>query len=217
MRKADLLGAALIQPQKEGNSEFANPCSDCGSSSPVSLSGQGLVFLVMNEEWRPIAGYEGLYEVSNFGKVRSFPRGGTIHEIRVLKQAIANMGYYVVSLCKNGKPIKILVHRLVAKAFLPPSEHPEVNHISGIKLDNRSNNLEWVSYREQKSHAYRIGLQRNWGDSNCRSTLTAEQVRYARTNYIPRKRSYAKLAKELGVKAATLGFAVRRDTYTNIK
>ena len=115
------------------------------------------------EIWKPISNYEGLYEVSSYGRVRrvdSFvnsPRSATntrFCEGRMLKQDRKRNGYFAVVL-HNGKCVKtIAVHRLVATAFLPKGENDtQVNHINCDKSDNRVENLEWCSAEENRSHA----------------------------------------------------------------
>ena len=107
------------------------------------------------EEWRPIAGYEGLYEVSSLGRVRSLDRvttrlsrWGTEITLKVkggiLQPENHTNGYQSVMLCNNGCRVRLLVHRLVAKAFVPnPDNLPEVNHKDECKKNNRADNLEW--------------------------------------------------------------------------
>jgi len=91
-----------------------------------------------NEIWRPVLGYEGLYEVSSFGRVR---RGN-----RLLKTQDYPNGYLYVSLCKDGARKNRMIHRLVAEAFLPnPNNYPQVNHKDETITNNFLDNLEWCT------------------------------------------------------------------------
>lgn len=112
----------------------------------------------MNEIWRDIAGYEGRYQVSNKGNVKSLHYRGHYGE-KIMKPVKHHSGYLIIQL--GRKPRKIhLVHQLVAKAFIPPVEGKKlVNHIDGNKRNNCVENLEWVTYKENTEHAIRIGLQ----------------------------------------------------------
>ena len=122
----------------------------------------------MNKEiWKPIEGYEGLYEVSNYGRIKSII-GFNGHEYvkrnKILKNSRQNAksSYYrsVVNLCKNKKAKTYKVHRLVARAFIPnPNNYPEVNHIDGNPLNNRVENLEWCTTKHNIHHAIDNGLQ----------------------------------------------------------
>lgn len=101
------------------------------------------------EEWRIINGYE-LYEVSNLGNVR---------RTKVLKPRLSGSGYYVVSLCINGKPKNKYIHQLVAKTFLNKPDGFVVNHKDGVKTNNKLSNLEWITQSKNISHSYDIGLR----------------------------------------------------------
>ena len=104
----------------------------------------------MTEVWKDIPGYEGMYQVSNTGLVRTLSRyypNGKFYEGRVL--AMSGDRYLSVSLSKNGIPKTQLVHRLVAKVFIPnPDNKPQVNHIDGNTHNNCINNLEWCTAKE---------------------------------------------------------------------
>lgn len=119
-----------------------------------------------NEIWKDIPGYEGLYQVSNLGRVKSYDMkvshnhgGVAIRKGRVLKQVITKWGYNLVSLCKNGTKKQLSVHRIVANSFLENKElKPQVNHKNGIKTDNSLDNLEWCTSFENMQHAVKTKL-----------------------------------------------------------
>lgn len=104
----------------------------------------------MEEIWKPIEGYFGRYEISNFGNVKSVYNNG---KTKILKPRINFKGYARVSLSSNYKRKEFCVHRLVGMAFIENKENkPQINHKNGIKLDNRLNNLEWVTAKENCIH-----------------------------------------------------------------
>ena len=107
------------------------------------------------EQWKDIEGYEGIYQISSHGRVRSFKNG----KIKIMKPRINDKGYNTACLRKDGKSKYKLVHRLVAEAFIPNNDgKPYVNHIDGNKLNNNINNLEWVTPSENTLHAISTGL-----------------------------------------------------------
>ena len=101
---------------------------------------------MVGEIWKPVKGYEGIYEVSNYGRVKS-ARG------KILKQYLNHQGYYKLGLTKGGKQKDLFVHRLVASAFIPNTRNVEcVNHIDECKTNNNADNLEWVTHHENNCH-----------------------------------------------------------------
>jgi hypothetical protein len=114
--------------------------------------------------WKPVVGYEGFYEVSDEGQLRSvdryvkYPKGGMmLRRGRPMKLNTNRHGYVDVKLGKDGVEKSHLVHRLVAQAFLDNAEDkPQVNHKNGNKGDNRLENLEWSSLSENRLHAFRV-------------------------------------------------------------
>ena len=137
------------------------------------------------EKFKDIKGYEGKYQVSNLGNVKSLIGKG-----RVLKPLKHN-GYLVAQLSKNGSHKRHKTHRLVALTFIPnPLNKSEVNHINGNKTDNRLENLEWVTHRENTIHAFDMGLNK------------AQKVIDTKTGKI--YNSISSASKEFNVNYATL-------------
>jgi hypothetical protein len=130
------------------------------------------------EIWKDIQGYEGLYQVSNFGNIKSNCRGnGKFKNERILKLVKTKKGYISVRLLKNKIEKTYLVHRLVGLAFIDNLENkPCINHINGVKTDNNLLNLEWVTYRENNIHAFKTGLQNNLGRFNSGSKIVLDKV-----------------------------------------
>lgn len=166
--------------------------------------------------WKPIKGYEGRYEVSTWGQVRSLDRTvrntkGVLAHLRgkLLNPAVGKAGYKVAFL-RDGKESKAFsVHRLVALAFLPNAENKsEVNHKNGIRTDNRVSNLEWVTPSENKCHAYNNGLN----SQKHRRKLTPSQVRELRNTDI----SLSQASKKFGVSMGCAQRARSKETYREV-
>ena len=128
----------------------------------------------MEEIWKSVIGYEGFYEVSNQGRVRSVDRvvmqviNGVqtkcLYKGRILKFTNDNSGYPMVTLSALGKIKTFRIHRLVADVFIEnPESKKTVNHINAIKTDNRIENLEWATQLENNQHAINTGLGKRTG------------------------------------------------------
>ena len=119
-----------------------------------------------DEVWKPVKDFEGLYEVSKHGRIKSVERtrigkhgGITPVRERVLKQHVDRFGYCRVTLYKDGKRHYLKSHRVVAMAFIPNADgKPEINHKDGNKTNNDVSNLEWNTALENRRHAYANGL-----------------------------------------------------------
>jgi hypothetical protein len=158
----------------------------------------------MSEQWLSVKGYDGLYQVSDLGRIKR--TNG-----KVLSPKPGKLGYKTVSLHMNGYAKKYLVHRLVAEAFIPnPEDKPYVNHIDGDKSNNEVSNLEWATPSENSKHSYRTHLREPIrGERNSQSKLTDEEVKWIRENVI-------KKDKEFGCKALAEKFGVTEPHISSI-
>lgn len=162
-------------------------------------------------EWRDIPGYEGAYQVNNLGGVRSLPRYGRTKG-KTLKPINTVRGYTRVTLRNGITQRSVEIHRLVAMAFLGNRLDLQVNHKNGIKSDNRTENLEWVTALENVKHSCETGLWNQRGD-NCKTAiLNSSQVKEIRSQYQQGVTQVA-LAKQYGVSESTIRNAVFRKTW----
>lgn len=136
------------------------------------------------EIWKPVVGYEGLYEVSNLGNVKSVDkvvqtkRGSRHYPERRLSEWVDHKNYKTVLLCKNGKQRTTKVHRIVAEAFIEnPLGYKQINHIDCDKRNNNVSNLEWCNNSRNQKHAYEHGLNTpRQGELNGGHKLVEKQV-----------------------------------------
>ena len=166
----------------------------------------------MEEIWKDIKGYEGLYQVSNLGNVRSLDilinckgaRGIDKHirKGRILKKVINTKGYYYINLSKKSKIKNTRVHRLVAKAFIEnPNNYKIINHIDGNKLNNRVDNLEWCTFSHNNKDAYKQGLKKpTWkGKYNNLHPLSKKVCQYdLEGNFIKEWDNASDIKRQLG-------------------
>ena len=182
----------------------------------------------MTERWAPVSRWEGLYEVSDGGRVRSATREYVdklnrprFFAGRVLANQTRRDGYVTVRLVDRSRGETVCVHRLVAWAFLgaPGFERAEVNHKSGDKSDNRPSNLEWTTPAENRSHAHRVGLSSTPGSrpgvTNGFARLTDESVKEIRA-LRARGATYRSLASRFGVDVTTVSLVARRITWRHV-
>ena len=178
-----------------------------------------------SEVWLPIVGYEGFYEVSNLGQVRSYHsnnhRPGSSHMSstpRILKQSIMKKkGYKKVVLCRPDIPKKgKLVHWLVAAAFI--GERPvglDINHINGIKDDNRAENLEYVTRQANIRHKIDV-LGKGIGDTSPSAKLTSSQVLEIREIYRANSVTNVEIGKMFGVSPDAILKIAKRINWKHI-
>lgn len=118
----------------------------------------------MEEIWKDIPGYEGIYKISNLGKIKALRIWtGRMYIKRevLLKPTIARNGYYRITLSNNKKVKYVNMHRLIAETFIPnPNNYSYINHIDGNKQNNNINNLEWCTQSHNIKEAVRIGLRK---------------------------------------------------------
>lgn len=125
----------------------------------------------MIEIWKPVTGYEGCYEVSNLGRIKSLARHST--PTRIVKAVIDKYGYLRITLCKNSKCRNVLVHRLVAMEFVENLDgKPQVNHKDENKTNNVADNLEWVTCLENNNYGTRnVRVSKSKRNKNCKKIL----------------------------------------------
>jgi len=166
------------------------------------------------EEWKAIEGYEGYYEVSSLGRVRSLPRTvssgrGWNYPVKgkILTPASDRGGYQLVTLRKDGQRT-LKVHRLVAEAFIPnPLKLPQINHKDGDKTNNRVENLEWCNSKANIAHAWETGLASSnhcSGESHHLSSVQDSHIKECLDLYQTGKWSQRKLAQKYGVSPTTV-------------
>ena len=178
----------------------------------------------MQEVWLPVVGYEGLYEVSDWGRVKSLARtcpkssGGTIRKVpeKLLALQLNTHGYWQVRLSKGGVGTRFRIHVLVAAAFLGPKpEGLVICHGPGGRQDNRSGNLSYKTQAENMADKYRDGTEQTGERHGC-AKLTEAQVRYVRHELANAPRGTAvRLAKELGVSKGCIGSIKRGKSWAS--
>lgn len=169
----------------------------------------------MEEIWKDIEGYEGLYQVSNLGRIKSLERyvwnrfSYILVKERILKQSNDKYGYCIISLNKNNKGKVFKVHRLVAQAFIPNSLNaPQVNHKDEDKKNNYVDNLEWCDSKYNNTYGTRIErIVRNRENK-----LSKKQVMEIYTSNLKNK----ELAQKYNVCTTTIGYIKTGKIWKNI-
>lgn len=165
-------------------------------------------------EWKDVVGYEGIYEVSDTGKVRTKEGKATystrwkterVWQQRTLRQKVSKDNSSRVSLWKDRKEKTWLVHRLVAKAFIPRVEGKNyINHIDGSRLNNHVSNLEWCDHKENNNHAFDNDLM------TCNNKIVLVHDATKEAHYF---RSLSKASEFLGFNSGYLSGAMRKEGF----
>jgi len=174
----------------------------------------------MVEHWKDVVGYEGIYQVSDLGRVKSL-HPGKRRCGRILKQATKSNGYLQVTLSRHGQAKATLVHRLVLEAHIGPAPSPkhEGNHKNGDKTDNGVENLEWVTCSENHQHAFDVLGRKPTklrGEACGGSRLTRKKVRRIRKLHGTGDHSLRELGRMFGVRHTTIRNIVYRKSWTHI-
>ncbi|MBE8951935.1 MAG: HNH endonuclease [Quinella sp. 1Q7] len=163
------------------------------------------------ELWADIEGYVSRYQISTFGRVKSFFRG----KARILKPFVDKDGYLQLTF---GRGKKFKVHRIVALTFIPnPDGNPQINHLDGNKMNNHVSNLEWCTPIENNRHAVTMGLMKS-GEDCLDAKLTNEQVAWCRRVHISGDREFGTntLARKLGVSSSAIYLLLKGKTYKDV-
>jgi hypothetical protein len=170
--------------------------------------------VMKNEIWKDIHGYEGCYQISNLGRVKSLSRMKSTGNLRyesddiILKPGIVGRGYLHLSLWKNGNKKQAYVHRLVIETFRGKSTLT-VNHKNGIKTDNRLENLEYCTYGENNKHAIDNGLRKQ---HEYKGHFDKKVIQYdLEENYITEHDSITLASKNTNTNRTSIGACCRRE------
>ena len=169
----------------------------------------------MKEIWKDIPDYEGLYQVSNLGRVKSFQRNREM----ILKPRDNKLGYLKVILSKNKINKNIFVHRIVLLVIKPEIyfNKADVNHMDGNKYNNKLTNLEWCTRKENVIHSFKLGLSvSKKGEQKYNSKLTEKQVLQIRKDYKNNIFNQKQLANIFNVKSCTICKIINRQLWCHI-
>ena len=179
---------AMLELTLKNTEHGALPGNGYGGFCIATIQPPSLGSVIM-EIWKDIEGYEGWYQISNYGNIKSVDRiieykNGAIRSLKgkILKTTTGTPGYYITDIHKKGNVNRVSIHRLIGIAFIPnPHAKPCINHKDGNKINNHVDNLEWVTYRENLTHAYSMGLSNVCpGENHQNAKLNPLQVRVIR-------------------------------------
>lgn len=178
----------------------------------------------MKEIWKDIKNYEGRYQISNLGRVKSLGglrksgRGFYNFKDRILKIRIQPNGYVYYDLHINKTVKRFYCHRLVAQSFIKNSQYKKcVNHIDGIKGNNYFKNLEWVTYSENHLHAYKYGLKKQsigFGENHIRTKLSKKDTNDIKELYSDTNLSQTAISKIYNVSVSTISLIIKGNHWS---
>lgn len=178
------------------------------------------------EEWRMID-FNPAYEISSLGRVRYWKHEGVLYRGQqpvfvpsFVKPSVSNKGYERTSIPSNGKMKSMTIHRLVALAFIPnPLNKSQVNHKNRMKKDNRADNLEWMTARENVDHAIALNGGKGFGPSGEKSgasKLKEEDVRFIRQSYQDKTMSAVELSIKFGITRRAVTKVTSRKSWDRV-
>lgn len=171
------------------------------------------------EIFKPVKGFEGYYEVSNKGRVKSLPRYTVDRQLvgRFLKPYKNKLGYLTCVLCKDASIHPQLIHRLVGGAFVKrPNGKDFINHKNSNRADNRAENLEWCTTLENVHHKIYVAGHHQRGDRHPRVKLKESEVLSIHRKYKNGSHTYQSLGDEYGVLDTTIFKIIRRLTWKHL-
>ena len=170
---------------------------------------------LLDEIWEWIEGYEDDYQISNYGRAKSFKNG----KEKILRPLWTRNGYLKFSLCLDGEHHNFSAHVLVAKAFISnPDNLPEINHLDGDKFNCHVSNLEPSTRSKNNKHAFKNGLKKQKkGGDNPKAKLTNEEAAFCRKVYKPHDKEFGlkALAERFGVNVRNMYNIITGKSYTD--
>lgn len=171
----------------------------------------------LQENWVPIPGYEKFYQITSTGRIKRIgsPGSGRSRDDRFRYPQDSGFGYKYITLHSVGKRKNFYMHRLLATIFIPnPENKPLVNHINGVKSDNRIENLEWCTLSENMIHAYGLGLIPK-GEANHMSKITEAEVLQIRSLHNSGE-SRPSLAVKFGISKANVHRIIHKQIWRHL-
>lgn len=182
-----------------------------------------VAIMATEEIWKPIVGFEGLYEISSFGNIKSLQRltyysdGRVFNQPEIIKSVRKQKdGYVMVTLSKETKKFNIRVHNLVADHFIPKEEGRNcINHKDGNKSNNSISNLERCTYKENSLHAVKTGLIKQ-GKESPHSKLKESDILEIRKIYVENNETMERIGSRFGISFQNVSQIINRKTWKNV-